>query len=57
MSKIVQLGARKLPTMLGAGILMISLVGLGAAAFGLTLTVGSELVFAGIGMAVGSRFS
>jgi len=57
MSKIVSAGARKLPTMLGAAILAISIVGLAAAALGLTFTVGAEIVTAAAGMAIGSRYA
>ena len=57
MHTIIKLGARKLPTMLGAGILSISLAGLAAAALGLTLTIGAGVVSAAIGMVVGSRYS
>jgi hypothetical protein len=57
MAKIVQMGARKLPTMLGAGILSISVVGLAAAAIGASLTVGAEVLVALVGMALGSRYA
>jgi hypothetical protein len=56
-SRLVQMGARKLPTMLGTAILTISLVGLTAAALGLSLTVGAELLSAAVGMAIGSRYA
>lgn len=57
MSRIVQIGVRKLPTMLGAGILCVSIVGIAAAAIGLSMTVGVELIAAAAGMALGSRYS
>ena len=57
MSRIIKIGARKLPTMLGAGILGVSIVGLTAAAFGATMTIGIELVSAAVGMALGGRYS
>lgn len=57
MSKLIQLGARKLPTMLGAGILSISIVGLAFAAVGASLTLGVELISAAVGMAVSSRYA
>lgn len=57
MSHIVQASARKLPTMLGAGILAVATVGLVAGAIGFVVPVSAEIVSAGIGMAVGSRFA
>jgi hypothetical protein len=57
MSKLIQVGARKLPTMLGAGILSISIVGLAAAVVGASLTLGAELITAALGMAVASRYA
>lgn len=57
MSNLIQLGARKLPTMLGAGILSVSIVGLAAAVIGASLTLGVELITAGVGMAVASRYA
>lgn len=57
MSQLIQLAAAKLPTMLGAGILSISIVGIAAAAVGFTMSVGIELFSAGVGMAVGSRYA
>jgi hypothetical protein len=57
MSKLIEMAARKLPTMLGAGILAVSLVGLALAAVGASLTIGAELVAAAAGMAVGSRYA
>ena len=57
MSHFVQVGARKLPTMLGAGILAVAGVGLFAGAIGFVLPLGVELASAGIGMVVGSRFA
>lgn len=57
MSKFVQIGARKLPTMLGMGILGVSLVGLLSAALGAPFTLAGELLSAAVGMAVGSRYA
>lgn len=57
MSHIVQAGARKLPTMLGAGILAVAGAGLFAGAVGLVMPLGVEIASAGIGMVVGSRFA
>jgi hypothetical protein len=47
----------KLPTMLGAGILGVSLIGLGAAAIGVAFPLAAELLAAGAGMAIGSRYA
>lgn len=57
MSRLIELAARKLPTMLGAGILSVSFVGLAVAAMGASLTIGAELAAAAAGMAVASRYA
>lgn len=57
MSKFVQVSAQKLPTMLGAGILSVSLVGLAAGLFGVTLTVAFEVTTAVVGMVLSSRYA
>ncbi|MGY2732818.1 hypothetical protein [Sphingomonas sp. UYP23] len=57
MSNLVRLGVQKLPTMLGVGILSVSVVGLAAASLGLSLTLGAEIISAAAGMALGSRYS
>jgi hypothetical protein len=56
-SKIVQASARKLPTMLGAGILAVSIVGLTAAVFGFTFPLVAELASAVAGMAIGGKYA
>jgi hypothetical protein len=55
MSKIVSVGARKLPAMLGMGILAVAAVGIGASLFGASLPIAIEIIAAGAGIAAGSR--
>lgn len=57
MSKIVNVGARKLPTILGGGILGVAFVGLCFATAGLSLTLAAELIAAGGGMVVAGRYA
>lgn len=57
MSKIVNAGARKLPTILGGGILGIAFVGLCFATAGATLPLGGEVLSAMGGMIVAGRFA
>lgn len=57
MSKIVNTGARKLPTILGGGILGVAFVGLCFATAGLSLTLAAELMAAGGGMVVAGRYA
>lgn len=51
MSHLAQIAAAKLPILLGAGILGVSLVGSVAAFAGFSLSVGSEVISALAGMA------
>lgn len=57
MSRIVRIGARKLPTILGAGILGVALFGLAAASLGFSLSLLGEVVSAAAGMAIGGKYS
>jgi hypothetical protein len=57
MSHLVQLAAAKLPTMLGGGILGVSVAGASAALIGLGFGMAAELISAVIGIAVATRFS
>lgn len=57
MARMVKIGARKLPTILGGGILGVVFVGLALATFGLALPLAGELISAAFGMAVASRFA
>jgi hypothetical protein len=57
MSHIVKVGADKLPTILGGGILGVAGIGLGFGIIGIPLTVAMEGVSALVGMAVASRFA
>ena len=57
MSKIVNTNTRKLPTILGGGILDVAFVGLCFAKVGLSLTLAAELMAAGGGMVVAGRYA
>lgn len=57
MSAYIRRGARKLPTMLGGGILGVAFIGLIAASAGLALPLAGEVISAAVGMAVASRFA
>lgn len=57
MSKIVIVGARKLPTILGGGILGIAFIGLCFATAGVSLSIGAELLSAVGGMVVAGKFA
>lgn len=50
MSHFVQIATAKLPTLLGAGILGVSVVGSVAAIAGLSLSLGAEFISAAAGM-------
>lgn len=57
MSKLVRSGARKLPTMLGGGILGVAAVSLALATAGISLPLSGELLSAFIGAVIASRYS
>ena len=57
LSKIVQLGVRKGPTVLGGGILGVALIGLFFGVIGISLGLVGEGLSAIVGMAVASRFA
>lgn len=57
MSTYIKRGAKKLPTVLGGGILGVAFVGVAAATAGLALPLLGEVLSAAVGMAVASRFA
>lgn len=57
MSTYIRRGAKKLPTVLGGGILGVALVGVAAMSAGLALPLMGEILSAAVGMAVASRFA
>ena len=57
LSNLIQLAAAKLPTMLGGGILGVSVVGLSAAVVGFTLGMAGEVLAAGAGMYLANRYA
>ena len=57
MAKFFNAGARKLPTILGGGILGIAFVGLCYATMGATIPLGAELLSAAGGMLVAGRYA
>lgn len=57
MSRYVRIGARKLPTVLGGGILGVAAIGLIMATAGLTLPLAGELASAAVGMIVAGRYA
>lgn len=57
MSAYIKIGARKLPTVLGGGILGIAMAGIIAMTAGLALPLAGEIISAAVGMAVASRYA
>jgi len=57
MSHIVRIGARKLPTILGGGILGVASIGLGLGLIGIPLSMAIEGVSALVGMAVANHYA
>jgi hypothetical protein len=57
MSRIVQIGARRLPTILGGGILGIVMIGLCAATAGASLSLLGEAISAAAGMIVANHYA
>jgi len=57
MAAYVRAGARKLPTILGGGILGVAFISLAASTVGLVLPLIGELISAVVGMVLVSRYA